>query len=66
VTYAISHWHAGWHAIVCLGSFALWVLSHLLDNAWWPSDGGRFEAEERGRKRIMESYDKHDKRDDNE
>jgi len=64
MTYAILHWHAGWHAIIGIGGFALWLLSHLFAAAWMPSDGGRMEAERRGRERIMESYDKHDKRDD--
>jgi len=66
VTYAISHWHAGWHAIVFLGSLALWALSHLMDYWWLPDDGGRYGAEERGRKRIMENYDKYDKREDDD
>ena len=66
MTYAISHWHAGWHAIICVGSFALWLLSHLADAAWMPSGVDRMEAERRGRERIMESYDKYDKRDNDD
>jgi hypothetical protein len=61
--YAISHWHAGWHAIVCVGGFVLWLLSYLPRMPRMPSDGGRMEAEKRGRERIMESYDRYDRRD---
>jgi hypothetical protein len=57
--YVIFHWHAVWHVIVCVGGFALWALSHVLDAAWMPSDGDRIVAEKRGRERIMESYDKY-------
>jgi hypothetical protein len=64
VLYAISHWHAGWHAILAVGCFVLWLLRVLLAGAWLPSDGDRMEAERRGRERIMESYDKYDRRDD--
>jgi hypothetical protein len=70
MAYAIVHWHTVlhshtvWHVIVCLGGFALWALSHVLDAAWMPSDSNRREAERRGRERIMESYDKYDRRDD--
>jgi hypothetical protein len=66
MTYAFSHWHAGWHAIIAVGSAALWLLSILMQGAWMPSGVGRMEAEKRGRERIMESYDKYDKRDDDE
>ena len=66
MAYAFSHWHAGWHAIVCVGGFVLWLLSYLLGGFWLPSDGGRVEAEKRGRERIMESYDKYDRRDDDD
>jgi hypothetical protein len=55
--YALAHWPAGWHAVVCLGGFVLWSLSHLLNGFWAPSDGGRAAAEKRGRERIMESYE---------
>jgi hypothetical protein len=64
--YAISHLHAGWHAILCVGSFIFWLLSYLAQGLAFPSDGGRMEAERRGRERIMESYDKYDRRDDDE
>ena len=62
--YAFSHWHAGWHAIISIGSVALWFLARLADAAWMPSDGERIAAEKRGRERIMESYDKYDRRDE--
>jgi hypothetical protein len=64
MAYALFHWHSAWHAIVCVGGFILWVLSYLLDGFCVPSDGGRTAAEKRGRERIMESYDKYDRRDD--
>ena len=61
--YAISHWHAGWHDFVTLAGFVLWLVGQLALN--WPrSDGGRAEAERRGRERIMGSYDKYDRRAD--
>lgn len=63
--YAISHWHAGWHAIVGVGSFILWLLWYLVP-PWIPSDGGRMEAERRGRERIMESYDRDNRSDDDD
>ena len=37
-----------------------------MDYWWLPDDGGRYGAEERGRKRIMENYDKYDKREDDD
>ena len=59
MTYAISHWYESWHIIVCIGGLACSALYYLVDGLWWfPSDGGRFEAEERGRERIMESFDR--------
>jgi hypothetical protein len=64
--YAFSHPHAGWHAIIAIGGGALWVLSRLAAAAWMPSGGDRNEAEKRGRERIMESFDKYDRRDDDE
>jgi hypothetical protein len=64
--YALSHWQAGWHAILCVGSFVLWLFWHLLSGFLAPSDGGRTEAEKRGRERIMESYDKCDRREDDD
>ena len=65
MTYAFSHLHAGWHAIIAIGSAALWVLAHLMEVPGRPwSVVDRIEAEKRGRERIMESYDKYDKRDD--
>ena len=65
--YALSHWQAGWHAILCIGGFVLWLLSHLLNGFLWaPGDGGRAAAEKRGRERIMESYDKYDRHDDDD
>jgi hypothetical protein len=48
--YAFSHWHAGWHAIISIGSVALWLLSCLVVAAWMPSGADRLEAEKRGRK----------------
>jgi cytochrome b len=65
MVYALSHLHAGWHAIVSIGCFVLWLLQYV---GWgfYPSDSARFEAERRGRERIMESYDKYDRRDDDD
>ena len=70
MAYAILHWHTVlhshtvWHVIVCMVGFALWALLHVLDAAWMPSDSNRRETEKRGRERIMESYDKYERRDD--
>jgi hypothetical protein len=60
------HWQAGWHAILSVGGFVIWLLWHLLSGFLAPSDGGRTEAERRGRERIMESYDKYDRRNDDD
>jgi hypothetical protein len=64
MTYAFSHLHAGWHAIIAIGGGALWLLSVLTQGAWVPSGVDNIEAEKRSRERIMESFDKQDKRDD--
>jgi hypothetical protein len=64
MTYAFSHLHAGWHAVITIGSAALWVIANCLGGSGTPSVGDRIEAEKRGRERIMESYDKYDRRDD--
>jgi hypothetical protein len=64
MTYAFSHLHAGWHAIIAIGGGALWLLSVLMQGAWVPSGVDNIEAEKRSRERIMESFDKQDKRDD--
>ena len=68
MSYAFSHLHAGWHAVIAIGSAigaaALWLLSILAQGASVPSgDDDRIEAEKRGRERIMESFDKDYKRD---
>ena len=64
--YAFSHWQAGWHAILCVGSFAFWLFWHLLGAFSGRSDAGRNGAEKRGRERIMDSYDKYDRRDNDD
>jgi hypothetical protein len=56
-------WQHAWHVIIGVGCFALWFLFRVLCNAvgfYWQDKPymDQMHAEQRGRERIMESFDR--------